>query len=133
MNTRANEPMSMTLGELRDLAMELWNTPKGHHTMGRDGDNLIAHLHSEVSEVWEEMRRPIQLGMPTGVEYGGVRMEDRGVGAVPRMKPCGIATEIADVLLLTACIAGVVGLSEEDIDRAVRMKLQYWTDRELRW
>jgi len=68
---------------------------------------LIALVHSELSEALEEFRRSIE---PTEIYY------------YKSGKPCGIPIELADVLIRIFDMCGKYGI---DLDKAVQIKMEY--------
>jgi len=79
---------------------------KGWHEEPRSFGDLIALIHSELSEALEDYR--------DGKAPGELRFEGT--------KPCGIPSELADVLIRIGDLCGVFQI---DLQAAVRAKMAY--------
>ena len=114
------------LNHLRDACFEM-SKSKGFHEELRPFPEVLCLIHSEVSEALEDHR----LGRePTAHWYQAAG----GVGSAlycppPSFgqplagdKPCGIPSEMADIIIRVLDACGEYGI---DIDRAVREKMAY--------
>jgi NTP pyrophosphatase (non-canonical NTP hydrolase) len=108
----------VSLNNLRDTALEI-ATSKGF----KDASFLecIALIHSELSEAVEDYRNGL---LPKEYEYqppNGTRGAV-SISFVPGWKPCGIPSELADVIIRVLHLCGQEGI---DIERAVTEKMAY--------
>lgn len=88
---------------------------KGWYDTGeRPFAELLCLVHSEVSEALEEYR----IGRKVAESY----YDDRG-------KPCGVPSELADIVIRVADIAGLYGI---DLQNAVEEKMVYNATRPQR-
>jgi len=113
--------MYMTLDELVE---EAWQNSEDHgfHTPLKNftpegRDNYIALklalIHSEVSEALEELREG---------NHGALMKEVRVFEALQGDKPVGFMSELADIMIRVADLAGIVG---GDLGLAVHLKMEY--------
>ncbi len=104
---------SMGLNDLRDEALRI-ATEHGFTdaTIGEE----IALMHSELSEALEDHR---DGRAPTEVWYTDAGYVAQGS---KREKPCGIPSEMADVIIRVLHFCGKYGI---DIEQAVREKMAY--------
>jgi hypothetical protein len=131
----------MNLNELRDEALRI-AVEHGFKdaSIGED----VALLHSEASELLEDHRggaRPTRVWYeskasafdPNGLPLGGDADEGQAkvvlrhreqmlVDGVPTRKPCGIPSELADIIIRVLHFSGKHGI---DIERAVYEKMAY--------
>lgn len=123
----------MTIPELVSEAYETAKS-KGWHEEERSLPEIIALMHSELSEALEDYRTGRALeevyyeesSMPV-ITHGrevGWKEEARVI-----LKPCGIAIELADVIIRIADTCGSLGI---DLERALRMKMDYNKTRPYR-
>jgi NTP pyrophosphatase (non-canonical NTP hydrolase) len=110
----------MTDTALNDLARECHEmaVAKGWYEGGRDFPELIALLHSELSEALEEWRR----GQRVRAIWHDPRHELENTAGNPMYKPCGIPIEIADLIIRALDLCGYYGI---DIDAAIAEKMAY--------
>lgn len=102
----------MTTKSLNQLRDECYQTSKDHgfHDTSASFGDRIALIHSELSEALEDYRNHKNF---TEVWY-----EEKPYG----MKPCGIPSEIADVIIRCFDLAGIYKI---DIEKAVLEKMEF--------
>lgn len=120
---------STSLNDWRDEALRI-ATAKGFTDASPAED--IALMHSELSEALEDIRagRPLDKMFYTRrfeAEFGGekVSFDKEQIGPGPfddPNKPCGVPSEMADVLIRVLHFCGKHNI---DIERAVRQKMRY--------
>ena len=76
----------------------------------------IANMHAELSEALEAYRKPVVTGIGS-------------FWHTPDGKPEGVPIELADLLIRVFDLCGFYGI---DIDRALRLKMEYNTGRPYR-
>lgn len=133
--------MAKSLNELRDEALAI--AVKNGFTEASVGEDL-ALIHSEVSEALEDYRNGAEPNETwyEDFEYlrdigGYIQVDGNGKAImVPvrskenwknTLKPCGIPSELADIVIRVLHFAGKHGI---DIDRAVAEKMAYNATRE---
>ena len=119
----------MNLNELRDKARA---TSSAHGfnsaTVGED----FALMHSEISEALEDHRNHLHpthvyyLDKETGERHPKQHWDDEGK---PKFKPCGIPSEMADVIIRVLDFCGKYGI---DIQTAVAEKMAYNETRPIK-
>ena len=126
----------MNLNDLRDACYANSKAKGFHDGAGKTIGDDIALMHSELSEaledhrsghtpdeMWYESRHGVKQLSPTRIE-GTVE----GRTEVPN-KPCGIPSEMADVIIRILDFCGKYGI---DIDKAVKEKMAYNETRSYR-
>lgn len=99
---------------INDLVKEAYGNAKekGWWDEPRNDFELMALIHSEVSEVVEDLR----------VGKVGLNFEENG-------KPIGVPSELADILIRVFDYCGARGI---DLEQAVRLKMAYNKTRPYR-
>lgn len=125
----------MTLNELRDEVHGTAVDKGWWEEQGRDGvyvqrsiGDLIALVHSELSEALEEYRNGHLPNETYWQHPDGMACENPRC-AVEGLKPEGVPTELADVLIRVLDMAGWYGI---DIEEAVHRKMKYNLTRPVR-
>lgn len=116
-----------TLNDLRDLAFEN-STSKGFHDAPKSVGDDIALMHSELSEALEDSR----AGHPPWAFWYEKKSveghpltyasQDYSQEGIPLRKPCGIPSEMADVIIRVLDFCGKFDI---DIEQAVTEKMAY--------
>lgn len=111
----------MTINELVKKAHEN-AVEKGWWEEERSFGEVIALIHSEASEALEDYRAGKK---PTEVWYekkdvGGYFEANRQV--TPKYKPCGIPSELADIVIRVMDACGRYGI---DLEKAIEEKMAY--------
>lgn len=106
----------MSLNELRDRAFA---TAKAHGFTEASVPEDIALMHSELSEALEDYRKGLQ---PATFVYDRAKALRLTVADDWMAKPCGIPSELADVVIR---ILHFCGKHEIDLERAVLEKMAY--------
>lgn len=109
------------LNELRDKALDI--ATKHGFTDATPGED-IALMHSELSEALEDIRSGHDINLiwyinKSGLAYAHQIFEE---SREPMLKPCGVPTELADVMIR---IFHFCGKHNIDIQRAVKEKMDY--------
>lgn len=102
----------MTIQELQKKVHAI-ATEKGWHDKPRSIGDLLANVHAEVSEAFEEYRKGVPIDH---IYYEGV--EGREVA----LKPCGFPIELADVIIRIADMAEEHGIN---LKQAIIVKNAY--------
>lgn len=109
----------MSLNELRDRVHALAKAKGWYENRDVSDPNvlgsMLALIHSEVSEALEEVREAPANEFDRIVAY--IPIVEHGTG-----KPCGLPSELADVIIRVLDLCGALGI---DIDEAVRVKHAY--------
>lgn len=119
---------------LNDLAKECFQTSKDHgfHDPPKSVGEDIALMHSELSEALEDHRRN-KAPNAYWYEDGKLHLEDTGTHRRSLeghlLKPCGIPSEMADVIVR---VLDFCGAHKIDIARAVSEKMAYNQSRPFR-
>ncbi len=111
--------MSITLNEVSKRAHETAKS-KGWHESARTFGDLIALIHSELSEALEEFRAGRE---PDEIYHTG----GQTIGAIP--KPEGVPIELADIIIRIGDLCGQYGI---DLESAVEIKMAYNLTRSQR-
>jgi len=108
----------MDVATIRKLQAEIHATAiaKGWWEKPRDMGEILANVHSEVSEAWEEYR--IHPDLLNRVYY-----EDNG------RKPLGFPTELADIVIRVLDLAAHLGIP---LDNVILEKMMYNRTRPYR-
>jgi len=108
----------MDVGTIRKLQSEIHNTAvaKGWWEKPRDMGEILANIHSEVSEAWECYRNNPQLLDLVYYEDGS-------------RKPLGFPTELADIIIRTLDLAAHLGIV---MDNVILEKMVYNRTRPYR-
>jgi hypothetical protein len=137
----------MTLDELQARSFTIAKDKHPHFRQHRNEEGSfelvipkgLTHLHSEVSEIYEEYRvaRPgdgmsfiwmsdLPLEMDYKTEAGFAKMLEH---AKQGRKPLGPGAEFADVFINAAELSAWCGV---DLEKAVQLKLAYYATRSVR-
>ena len=109
--------MTKSLNELRDEAFRI---AREHGFKDASIPEDVALMHSELSELLEDFRAGKLAHVMTYV-LNGVEVKTREVGG-ELAKPCGIPSELADVIIRVLHFSGKHGV---DIEKAVIEKMAY--------
>lgn len=98
---------------LNEIAKEAYENSKNHGfwDKNRDFGEIVALMHTELSEAFEEYR--------CGKKYNETYYENGN-------KPCGIPSELADVIIR---ICDFCGAHEIDIEKIIEEKMSYNKNR----
>jgi NTP pyrophosphatase (non-canonical NTP hydrolase) len=113
--------MSKTINELVREAHEN-AIAKGWWEEPRSFGELIALCHSELSETLEDYRaghKPDQMWYELKGAIGALSANEQ---VTPEWKPCGIPSELADVVIRIFDMCGRYGI---DLERAIAEKMAY--------
>lgn len=114
--------MSKGLNELRDIAH---NHAKSHGFDDMNVGTQLMLIVTEVAEAMEDERKgfaPDQFTYEDPISKGKFTFNDEDLSKSVGMKPCGIPSEIADVMIRCLDFCGRFGI---DIARAVEEKMAY--------
>lgn len=104
---------------------------KGWWDEDRSFGEIIALIHSEVSEALEYYRsghQPTEVWYEKKVDHGpGVWIEH--VQLTAEWKPCGIPSELADIIIRVLDLCGRYGV---DLQKAINEKMAYNATRPYR-
>lgn len=103
----------MLISELQRAAFEAAKK-RGFHSGKPEIWKFLGNLHAEVSEAWEEARRPDFDPKRTYYSSGGT--------PGPLAKPEGLPSELADILIRVCDTAETFGI---DLEEAIREKMAY--------
>jgi NTP pyrophosphatase (non-canonical NTP hydrolase) len=108
----------MKISQINQLVQSSYNNAKDHgwHDEPRTVGDLIALMHSELSEALEEHRNG---KLPTEIYYNSDKPD----------KPEGIPIELADCVIRIFDFCGLHGI---DLQEALNIKMQYNTTRPYR-
>lgn len=114
----------MSLNVLRDEALRI--AREHGFTEATPGEDM-ALIHSEVSEALEDIRKGEPLALVWYEDKKGDRYRDafngfEGTPGAVMLKPCGVPSEIADVIIRALHFCGKHGI---DLDRAVAEKMRF--------
>ncbi|WP_342439997.1 hypothetical protein NSS79_15325 [Paenibacillus sp. FSL L8-0436] len=103
---------------------------KGWWDEDRSFGEIIALIHSEASEALEDYRK----GNHPGNVWYERRLPEGGIQTVLEMerstdKPCGIPSELADIVIRVFDVCGRYGI---DLEEAIQEKMTYNTTRPQR-
>ena len=123
---------------IKDMVMEAHQNARAHgwHDEKRTPAELLCLIHSEVSEVLEEIRN----GKPLNENYYPELICKHKAGTCMRHdctacefsempKPEGVPSELADIVIRVADMCGLYGI---DLEAAIIEKMQYNKNRPYR-
>lgn len=109
----------LTVKELVSLAYQAAKS-RGFHSAENNIWKMLGNIHGEVSEAWEEARKPDFDPAKTYFSKGYVDGID---------KPEGLPAELADIVIRVADTAGALGI---DLERAILDKMEFNETRPFR-
>lgn len=103
---------------IKELMVESHSTAIDHGWWPKDRDmgEILANVHAEVSEAWEEYRRSNDVRDLRRIMFDG-------------SKPCGFPIELADILIRVADLAEAFDI---DLEYALRTKMDHNKTRPYR-
>jgi len=113
--------MSKTINELVQEA-HANAVAKGWWDEDRSFGEIIALIHSEASEALEDFRagrKPDQVWYELKGAIGALSANEQ---LSPEYKPCGIPSELADIVIRVFDVCGRYGI---DLERVIREKMAY--------
>ena len=121
-----------TLNDLRDLAFQN-SKEKGFHDEPKSVGDYLALIHSEVSEALEDHRdghtpTEVWYEIPKGFRDAGQKIPFDHLQVIDDSestvltKPCGIPSEMADIIIR---VLDFCGAHKIDIEKAVREKMAF--------
>lgn len=110
--------MTMKPKSLQEWQTELHQTAreKGWHNDENTVWKMLGNIHAEVSEAWEEARRP-------DFDVNSIRYREKDG------KPEGFATELADIVIRCFDTAGALGI---DLEEIIALKAEFNKSRPFR-
>jgi NTP pyrophosphatase (non-canonical NTP hydrolase) len=121
----------MKINELCKLSHKI-SKEKGWYNKGdRNIGELIALIHSELSEALEEARESADVLELSHIFYSSKNNPKARIGKadIEHNKPEGFAVEIADAVIRIADLCGYLGI---DLEKSIKTKIAYNKTRKNR-